>query len=76
MANGSDPKTRRARPRPALAIRIPYEGVVQITLEADSHEDELRLRRWLRRSRSLAALPQVLERLLADLDEFDRRKAA
>jgi hypothetical protein len=40
----------------------------RIFLVADTLEDELRLRLWLRRSAAFAALPALVERLLDDLD--------
>jgi hypothetical protein len=47
----------------------------RVILDADSYEDELRLRRWLRRSTAFRNLPALLERLLDDLDELDRMAA-
>lgn len=58
---------RRRRPR--LVIVIPLESRGAIRLHADTYEDELRLRMWLRRSNVLAQLPAVLARLLDELDE-------
>jgi hypothetical protein len=46
-----------------------------IVLLAESHEDELRLRSWLRRSAAFAALPALIEGLLDDLDRIDRDAA-
>jgi len=62
--------------RPELRIVLPLEEAGRIIIAAESVEDERRLREWLRRSRSLAALPVILERLLDDLDEYDARRAA
>lgn len=56
-------------------ITIPLEGTGRIVLDAATREDKLRLRRWLRRSRQLHALPACLDRLLDDLDELDREAA-
>jgi hypothetical protein len=50
-------------------IVIPLESRGAIRLHADTYEDELRLRMWLRRSNVLAQLPAVLARLLDELDE-------
>jgi hypothetical protein len=58
-----------ARRRPRLVITVPLEGPAQILLDADTLEDETRLRVWLRRSSALATLPGVLHRLLDDLDD-------
>ena len=57
---------------PKLIIVLPLEGRSRIILDALTHEDELRLRRWLRVSKSFLALPQVAAQLLDDLDEVDR----
>jgi hypothetical protein len=53
---------------PRLAIVIPLEGQGRIMLDADTFEDELRLRAWLRRSTVFEQLPAVLTQLLDDLD--------
>jgi hypothetical protein len=42
---------------------------------AETHEDEQRLRLWLRHSEQFRLLPKILERLLDDLDEQDRQTA-
>lgn len=57
--------------RPALVIVLPYEGHGRVIFDAASHEDELRLRAWLRSSDVFAALPDLLARLLDDLDGWD-----
>ena len=44
----------------------------RITLVAETYEDELRLRSWLRRSAAFRRLPALLDRLLDDLDDQDR----
>jgi uncharacterized protein YjiS (DUF1127 family) len=62
--------TTAPRP-PAFVVRIELEQRARITLDAETYEDELRLRSWLRRSRAMCVLPQVLERLLDDLDAKD-----
>jgi hypothetical protein len=54
-----------------LWLEQPLEGHGRIWLQADSHKDELRLRTWLRRARSFELLPEILGRLLDDLDRFD-----
>jgi hypothetical protein len=65
-----------ARRPPVLAIQYELEhdhGFV--VLLADSYEDELRLRSWLRRSTVFAALPALIEQLLDDLDQRDEAAA-
>jgi hypothetical protein len=64
------------RRRPELIVRVPLEGHGRITFDADSHENELRLRRWIRHSHVLEALPDLVAQLLDDLDRHDRRDAA
>lgn len=72
--------SRQRRPvwkrSPALRVVLELEQAGRIMFEADTHEDELRLRRWLRRSSAFEALPDILGRLLDDLDEADQRTAA
>jgi len=63
------------RGTPALHVLLPLEESGRIVLAADTFEDELRLRSWLRRSSALQALPEILARLLDDLDEHDREAA-
>jgi hypothetical protein len=54
---------------PRLVIELELERHHgRIFLVADTLEDELRLRLWLRRSAAFAALPALVERLLDDLD--------
>jgi hypothetical protein len=65
-----------ARQAPALHVWLELEQPGQLILAADTYEDELRLRSWLRRSRALEALPEILARLLGDLDAFDAERAA
>jgi hypothetical protein len=62
--------------RPRLVIVIPLEEHGRIVLDCETHEDELRLRAWLRRSPVFERLPAVLARLLDDLDEIDEERAA
>ena len=62
------------RPAPRLVLEITYEGKGQPRIVADSHEDELRLREWLRKAlRRRESLSEALE---AWLDELDQREAA
>jgi hypothetical protein len=61
-------------PQLVVFLRLEEPGV--IVLDAASYEDEIRLRTWLRRSRQLETLPDMLGRLLDDLDERDREEAA
>jgi hypothetical protein len=59
---------------PTLRIELELEQTYgRVFLMADSHEDELRLRSWLRRSKAMADLPDMARRLLDDLDELDER---
>lgn len=73
---------RRQRPSPAcrrppaLHVVIPLEQPGKILFDAETFEDELRLRSWLRRSSAFEALPGILTRLLDDLDEHDTKAAA
>ena len=61
--------------KPALIVELELDQTGRIFLAADSHKDELRLRGWLRRSNAFRHLPTLLERLLDDLDEIDRKAA-
>jgi hypothetical protein len=63
------------RRRPELIVRLPLEGKGLVFLAADSLEDELRLRSWLRRCGRLDELAAFLERLLDELDDYDRSTA-
>lgn len=56
---------------PCLVIELPLESVGRISLVCESHEDELRLRSWLRTSGAFADLTAILGRLLDDLDAVD-----
>jgi hypothetical protein len=59
-----------------LSIDFTLEEPCLIGFLAESREDEMRLRTWLRRSEQFRRLPELLERLVDDLDEADRRNAA
>jgi hypothetical protein len=61
--------------KPRLLITVPLEGHGTIVLLAETFEDEMRLRAWLRRSKAFAALPALVERLLKDLDRIDEDAA-
>jgi hypothetical protein len=61
---------------PALHIVLRLEQPAELVLAAETLEDEVRLRSWLRRSRALQALPAAVERLLDELDRDDLRRAA
>jgi hypothetical protein len=66
-----------ARRPPTLLIRYELErDRALIVLLADTHEDELRLRLWLRSSTALRLLPRLLARLLDELDRIDEEDAA
>jgi hypothetical protein len=64
------------RRRPRLPVVIPLEEYGRILLDAETLEDELRLRAWLRRSAVFERLPQALARLLDDPERIDRERAA
>lgn len=59
---------------PALVIVLELEQPGQIVFACESPADELRLRGWLRRSDVFARLPELLDRLLDDLDEIDAER--
>jgi hypothetical protein len=61
---------------PELIIRLPLEGSASVIIAADSHEDELRLRGWLRRCGQLGELAALLPRLLDYLDDTDEARTA
>jgi hypothetical protein len=65
-----------AQTEAALVVVLPLEQPAGIRVDARSHEDELRLRCWLRKSSALRALPAVVTCVLDELDEQDRRRAA
>jgi hypothetical protein len=65
----------KPRQRPELIVRVPLEGEGRIILAADTLEDGLRLRSWLRRCGRLDDLAAVLIRLLDDLDEHEEAAA-
>ncbi len=56
---------------PALVIRMELEEFPVILVQADSFEDELRLRRWLRRARAFDSLREQLEDVLDRLDGLE-----
>lgn len=62
--------------RPALVVVLPYEGIPELRLVADSSEDERALRLWLRSSSALRELPEAVLELLNVLDELDWPAAA
>jgi hypothetical protein len=66
---------RRPGRHPRLIIVLELEQPGQIVLDADTYEDQRRVREWLRRSRAFQRLPEVLERFLDDLDTADRKAA-
>jgi hypothetical protein len=71
MARLPNPHRRAPGSPAALVVVLEYEGDGGLWLAAESHEDELRLRLWLCRSRVFQWLPTRLERLLDDLDQID-----
>lgn len=57
---------------PPARVTLPLEASAgHIVLVAETFEDELRLRIWLRASGAFRSLPVTLERLLDDLDQHD-----
>jgi hypothetical protein len=46
-----------------------------LIVDAATHEDELRLRAYLRGSKQIAALPRVIAQLLDDLDQVEAEAA-
>jgi hypothetical protein len=54
-----------------LVIRLELEQTGCVVLDADTAEDELRLRTWLRGSAVWAHLPELVGKLLDDLDQLD-----
>jgi hypothetical protein len=71
--NRTAPTRQRPLSRPPrLVVVLKLEQPGHIVLDADTYEDELRLRQWLRRSTVLRNLPALLARLLDDLDDGDR----
>jgi len=65
-----------SRLAPALHLILRLEEPGEAILAADSHEDELRLRAWLRRTHAVEQIPAILERLLDELDDRDLGQAA
>jgi hypothetical protein len=63
------------RPRLVLVLELEADQGFAL-LDVSSHEDELRLRRWLARSPAYAALPALVARLLDGLDALDEERAA
>jgi hypothetical protein len=63
-----------ARLGPRVVIELRLEGRGRAFIEADSFEDEGRLRVWLS-SGGLAELRRVVARLLAELDSFEENVA-
>ena len=59
---------------PRLILEIPIECCGELRIVADSHENELRLRRWLRRA--LDRRSSLSEEIVRWLDELDEREAA
>jgi hypothetical protein len=62
---------RRRRP-PRLVVEYELERQhARVMLLACTHEDELRLRAWLRGSTVFEVLPALVEWVLDDLDRLD-----
>lgn len=53
-------------------VVVPIEGRPRVYLHVDTHEDEVRLRGWLRRSAVFRRLPAQIVQALDDLDRRDR----
>jgi hypothetical protein len=63
--------------RPALVIRVPLEeNVGALYIDAESFDDEIRLRTWLRRTSAFSAIRRQIDSLLDELDEDDREGEA
>jgi hypothetical protein len=57
---------------PRVVVEIPLESRAEPRIVADSHEDELRLRGWLRQAlKRRESLSTALEKWLDCLDERD-----
>jgi hypothetical protein len=54
------------QPRLLIELRLEEDG--RLFICADSHEDEIRLRQWLRRTTVLEALEQFISEVLDLLD--------
>jgi hypothetical protein len=54
----------RGRDEPELVLRIPLEGIPKVRIDAQSHEDEQRIRVWLRATSALGSLPAAVAALL------------
>lgn len=55
--------------RPALVCLLPVEGGWQVTVAADSFEDQERLLLWLRRCGVVDELGQVIREALDQLED-------
>jgi hypothetical protein len=66
---------RRRPPRLVIELELERHQCVVMVL-ADSHEDELRLRSWLRRTPAFEDLPAFIAGLLDELDRIDEERAA
>lgn len=63
--------------RPALVIRVPLEeNVGALYIDAESFDDEIRLRTWLRRTSAFSAIRRQIDHLLDGLDELDEERRA
>jgi hypothetical protein len=63
----------RARRRPELVLRVPYEGDLRAWLDASTHGDEWRLVEWLANSPVLFAVSEYVVDLREELvDVLDR----
>jgi hypothetical protein len=61
---------------PRVELVLPLEGIPIVYVLANTFEDELRLRSWLRRSPVLGQALAALDGLLDELDDIDREAAA
>jgi hypothetical protein len=52
-----------------------FEGFPRLAIRAEQYEDELRMRRWLRRSEALNNLREQLFGVLDRLDEVEEMPA-
>jgi hypothetical protein len=66
-------KTPR-KPAPVLVLEVTLEEPPRVTIRAVSHEDELRLRHWLRRAGAVNRLAEAVRAALVELDQRDAWK--
>lgn len=76
LSRRSEGTTVRGRSEPRLVVEIPFEARGRVQIVADSFEDELRMRRWLRQALGRrGSLTTAIATWLDELDETDQRAA-